>query len=117
MATFVSPVTEPTNADLREDFARLEKKVDEFLADHRRDHGVLESRLALHDTAAAIRDQKLASLSQLEPTVRNLHDFEVQVRMVATSVRWITGGSIIAAIAGLLSLALTLAHLLAGKPV
>ena len=107
---------EPTNREILD-------RLDAFIAEHRRDHALLESRLqgnadtlasrlSAVDVAAAIRQERLARLETLAPDVAQLHDFKVQVQTIGSSVKWIFGGSLIAALASIMALVATFGHII-----
>lgn len=133
---------EPTNGDI---FGRL----NEFIAQHQKDHSDLESRLATHesklardlaldntalasrlaasdtalatrlataDTNAALRQDRLGRLEAGIPELSELHDFRVQVETIGASVKWVLGGSLIAALAAIASLVVTFAHIVQSAP-
>jgi len=96
---------EPTNRDILD-------KLEAFIEEHRRDHGTLDSRLAVHDTGTALQDSRIAALQRLTDEIATLHDFRVQVETIGTSVKWILGGSLLAALAAIASLIATFSHII-----
>lgn len=96
---------EPTN---REILAKLE----EFMAEHRRDHMTIETRLASHDTAAALREARISDLQRVATEISSLHDFKVQVQTISAMTKWILGGSLLAALAAIASLVATFGHII-----
>ena len=105
---------EPTNAELLVRIDEVGRQLDAFLAEHRRDPADLDRRMAKHDTDASLRDHNIAHLLTIETEVDGLHDFRVQAQTLSNMVRWIVGGSLVAAIAAIASLLVSIATV-AGK--
>ena len=98
---------EPTNREILDELRA-------FVKEHRDDHEVLQKRLADHDTASALREQRIAGLQRLTDEIAVLHDFRIQVETISSMTRWILGGSLLAALAAIASLVATFAHVAAG---
>jgi len=100
---------EPTNRELLE-------TLEAFIAEHRRDHQSLDRRLAEHDTASALREARLTTLQAVAEDIRPLRDFKIQVETIGASVKWILGGSLLAAIASIAALIATFSHIIQAAP-
>lgn len=94
---------EPTNRQILD-------RLDDFMAEHRRDHSKLEERLATHDVETAKREALVAQLSNVAPEVQSLREFRVEVKTASAMVKYILGGSLLAALASIVSLAATFLH-------
>ena len=103
----VTDVGEPTNRDILD-------KMEAFVNEHRRDHTALDARLAAHDTAAALRETHIAALERVATEIGPLRDFRIQVQTIGASVKWVLGGSLLAALASIAALVATFAHMLQG---
>lgn len=110
-----SDAGEPTNAELLNRIALVSAQIDSWINEHRHDHMTLERRLATHDTASALRDHNIERLigevDHIAPEIRTLHDFQTKVETISSMLRWTFGGSLIAALAALASLVISLSHL------
>jgi len=119
MCSVVSPADTPRRraTDLGEPTNReILDRLEDFIAEHRRDHATLETRLSLHDLDSARREMSLEQLKPLVPEVQVLHDFRTEVRTIGTMTRYILGGSLLAAVAAIASLVATFGHIIQTGP-
>jgi hypothetical protein len=100
---------EPSNREILD-------RLDAFIAEHRRDHSTLDALLAANSTATAIRQERIAQLERLGAEIAPLHDFRVQVETIGASVKWILGGSLLAALASIMALIATFSHIIQTGP-
>jgi hypothetical protein len=101
---------EPTNRDLMLAIEKMDREFVEYVREHSRDHGALQSRLGLSDTATAVSDVKLRNVELATLDVKALHDFRVQVETLGSAIKFVVGGSVIAALAAIASLIVSIAH-------
>lgn len=101
--------SEPTNREILD-------RLDAFIAEHRRDHSALDAQLATAATATAVRQERLGQLERLGAEIAPLHDFRIQIQTIGASVKWIFGGSLIAAFASIMALVATFGHIIQGAP-
>ena len=76
-------------------------------------HADLAERLGASTTDRALIHAQLAGLVRVSDEIANLHDFRVQVTTIGASIKWVVGGSLIAAVTGIISIAMTLTHAVA----
>jgi hypothetical protein len=95
---------------------RIEHTLDKVFAEHRQDHALIDSSIGELQRGAILREERISRISQAMPEIAELHDFRVQVQMLAKTAQWIFGGSLLAAIAAIASLILSLSHLMADMP-
>jgi hypothetical protein len=100
---------EPSNREILD-------RLDAFIAEHRRDHTTLDALLAANSTATAIRQERIGQLEHLAAEIAPLHDFRVQVQTIGASVKWILGGSLLAALASIMALVATFGHIIQTGP-
>jgi len=100
---------EPTNRQIID-------HLDRFIEGHDREHKDLEARLGLKSTAAAIARSDIDALQLVAVDVKALHDFRVQVETIGASVKWILGGSLLAALASIMALIATFSHIIQTGP-
>jgi hypothetical protein len=100
---------EPSNREILD-------RLDAFIAEHRRDHSTLDALLAANSTATAIRQERIVQLERLAVEIAPLHDFRVQIQTIGASVKWILGGSLIAALASIMALVATFGHIIQTGP-
>ena len=100
---------EPSNREILD-------RLDAFIAEHRRDHSTLDSLLAANSTATAVRQERIVQLERLAVEIAPLHDFRVQVETIGASVKWILGGSLLAALASIMALVATFGHIIQTGP-
>ena len=99
---------EPTNREIRDE-------IRSFVKEHRDDHEDLQARLAKHDMESALREARIVQLSNLTGEVSELHDFRIQVKALSEMTRWILGGSLLAAVAAIMTMVVTFAHIVQGS--
>jgi hypothetical protein len=100
---------EPSNREILD-------RLDAFIAEHRRDHSTLDALLAANSTATAVRQERIVQLERLAVEIAPLHDFRVQVETIGASVKWILGGSLLAALASIMALVATFGHIIQTGP-
>jgi len=123
---------EPSNREIL-------NRLNDFIVQHGRDHSDLEarfasnavalasrsaasdtalaSRLAASDIASAVSRTDIAALQLVAVDVKLLHDFRIQVETLGKMTRWITGGSLLAALASIAAFIVMLLHIGAtGQP-
>jgi hypothetical protein len=97
---------EPSNREIMSKLGVIEA----YIARHTVDHNAITVRLASDDVATALCHAQLAGLMRMTDELAGLHDFRVQVQTIGASIKWVVGGSLIAAMTGIISLAMTLTH-------
>lgn len=107
---------EPTNRELLDRIVRIEQTLDKAFAEHRGDHKLIDSSIEELQRGAIIREERLTVIAKALPEIGELHDFRIQVKTLASTAQLIFGGSLLAAIAAVASLILSLSHLLSGTP-
>jgi hypothetical protein len=101
---------EPTNADIMSRIVELEGKVDAFVAEHKTEHRDLNQMLAALQSAAILREHRLTNLEKAALEISDLHDFKVQITTIGRMTQFIVGSSLLAAIAAVISLIVSLTH-------
>ena len=101
---------EPTNRDLMLAIEKIDREFSTYVREHGADHRALQTRLGLSDTATAVSDLKLRNVELATVDVKLLHDFQVQVETLGSAIKFVIGGSLIAALAAIASLIVSLAH-------
>jgi hypothetical protein len=91
-------------------------RLEQFIAEHEHEHKDLDKRLSVQDVAAALRERSILELQRGAPEISELHDFRIQVETIGASVKWILGGSLIAALAAIASLIATFSHIVTTVP-
>jgi hypothetical protein len=104
---------EPTNRELLDRIERMDRTLSSFMAEHRGDHALIDSSIGELQRGSILRDERLLNLQRLLPEVAELHDFRVQVQTLSRTAQWIFGGSLLAALASIASLVLSLSHFMA----
>ena len=104
--------SEPTNRELLYRIVRIEHTLDKVFAEHGNTHGLIDSSIAELQRGAILREERIGVISRAMPEIAELHDFRVQVQTLSKTAQWIFGGSLLAAIAAIASLILSLSHLL-----
>jgi len=102
--------SEPTNRELLDRIVRIEHTIDKVFAEHRQDHALIDSSIGELQRGGILREERISAISRAMPELGELHDFRVQVQMLAKTAQWIFGGSLLAAIAAIASLILSLSH-------
>ena len=103
---------EPSNREILDRIDDLDRRLGEYTAEHKRDHANLSEWRVGVDVGSALRQQQLNTLVPTQAEVALLHDFRVQVVTIGASVKWILGGSLVAAVAAILSVVVTFAHII-----
>ena len=114
---------EPTNAELLVQIAEVRKALEAFISASDKKTKEIDELMERGRTAVITTDRRLMALESgasarqawIETNTReiqSLHDQAVQLRTIASMVRYATGGSLIAAIAAIASLVLSLSHVL-----
>lgn len=93
----VTDAGEPTNRELL-------NRLDDLTAEVRD----LGRRMTLQEQGAILREEKLA---RAMPEIDLDHDFRIQVQTIARMTQWIFGASLLASIAAVASLVVTLSHI------
>jgi len=105
--------SEPTNRELLDRIVRIEHTLDKVFAEHHQDHSLIDSSIGELQRGGMLREERISRISQAMPELAELHDFRVQVQMLAKTAQWVFGGSLLAAIAAIASLILSLSHFMA----
>ena len=100
---------EPTNREIL-------TALNAFIKEHQAEHKDLETRLGLKSTAQALDRSDIDALQLMAVDIKALHDFRVQVETIGASVKWILGGSLLAALASIMALVTTLGHIIQAGP-
>lgn len=107
-------MTEPTNADLLVQLERIRSDIEGAFTLHLAEHRAVDTRFATDERLVALVEERVAVLRSEMPDLRALHDFRVQMETVGSSIRWVLGGSLLAALAGIASLVATFGHIAGG---
>ena len=102
---------EPTNRELMDRIQRIENTLDKVFTEHTTTHQLIDSSIAELQRGAILREERLSVIAKAMPEIAELHDFRVQVQTLSKTAQMIFGGSLLAAIAAIASLILSLSHL------
>jgi len=106
---------EPTNRELLDRIVRIEATLDREFQEHRHDHALIDSSIAELQRGGILREERISVISKAMPELAELHDFRIQVETLSKTAQLIFGGSLLAAIAAIASLILSMSHLI-GSP-
>jgi len=101
---------EPTNRELLDRIQKVEALLDRVFAEHRSDHSLIDSSIAELQRGAILREERMNVIAKAMPEIAELHDFRIQVETLAKISQLIFGGSLLAAVASIASLILSLSH-------
>jgi GTP1/Obg family GTP-binding protein len=107
---------EPTNRELLDYIQRIDRTLERFTVEHRAEHRALDSCVNELQRDAIIREERVAAIAREMPELDALHDFRIQVQTLTKTAQWIFGGSLLAAVAAIVSLVLSIAHYLGDMP-
>ena len=99
-----SDAGEPSNAELMARIDALGSELHQWIAEHRRDHSGVESRLSLADVNSAIREARMRELEKMEPKVESLDAFRIRMDAYGGLLKLILGTSAVGALIGILNL-------------
>ena len=102
---------EPSNADILSRIVELEGKFDAFCQEHKGEHRDLNQMLAALQSAAILREHRLTNLEKAALEISDLHDFKIQLQTIGRMTQFIVGSSLLAAIAAVVSLIVSLSHI------
>lgn len=102
---------EPSNRELMDRIERVERSLDKVLIEHTATHALIDSSIGALQRDAVLREERLSVVQRAMPEIAELHDFRVQVETLSKTAQLVFGGSLLAAIAAVASLVISLSHL------
>ena len=106
---------EPSNREIMSSVGEMRSTLESFIIEQRAKNASVDTWRAQVDLAAGLRQNKLDNLAAATtPELQGLHDFKVKVETLTSFAKYATGGSLIAAVASIVAVIVSIAALTSG---